>query len=132
MTVSELQLPPVRPDAPASVAELRASVRGARVTVVGGARSGLSVARLLQRHGADVFLTDAASAEPGVAEALERDGVASEFGGHTARAIDADWLVLSPGVPSTAPLVQTALRQKRPVYAEIEVASWFCPGRSWP
>ena len=31
-------------------------------------------------------------------------------------------------MPSTAPLVQSALRQKRPVYAEIEVASWFCPG----
>ncbi len=128
MTVSELQLPPVRPDAPASADALRQSVKGARVTVVGGARSGLSVARLLQRKGADVFLTDAAPAEPGVAEALERDGVPSEFGGHTARALDADWLVLSPGVPSTAPLVQSALRQKRPVYAEIEVASWFCPG----
>ena len=128
MTVRDLQLPPVLPQAPASADELRASVKGARVTVVGGARSGLSVARLLQRHGADVFLSDHAPAEAGVAEALEADGVASEFGGHTARALDADWLVLSPGVPSTTPLVQSALRQKRPVYAEIEVASWFCPG----
>ena len=128
MTVAELQLPPVRPDAPASAEALRQSVPGARVTVVGGARSGLAVARLLARRGADVFLTDAAPAEPGVAEGLAKDGVASEFGGHSARALDADWLVLSPGVPSTAPLVQSALRQKRPVYAEIEVASWFCPG----
>ena len=128
MTVSELQLPPVRPDAPASADALRQSVAESRVTVVGGARSGLAVARLLARRGADVFLTDAGPAAPGVAEALKKDGVASEFGGHTARALDADWLVLSPGVPSTAPLVQSALRQKRPVYAEIEVASWFCPG----
>ncbi len=128
MTVSELQLPPIRPDVPTSAEALRASVPGARVTVVGGARSGLSVARLLARHGSDVFLSDHSAAEAGVAEALERDGVASEFGGHTARALDADWLVLSPGVPSTTPLVQSALRQKRPVYAEIEVASWFCPG----
>ena len=128
MTVSELRLPPVRPDAPASAEALRQSVRDARVTVVGGARSGLAAARLLARRGADVFLTDAARAEPGVAEALAKDGVASEFGGHSARALDADWLVLSPGVPSTAPLVQSAMRQKRPVYAEIEVASWFCPG----
>ncbi len=128
MTVSELQLPPVRPDAPASADALRQSVAGARVTVVGGARSGLAVARLLARRGADVFLTDAAPADSGVADGLAKDGVASEFGGHTARALDADWLVLSPGVPSTAPLVQSALRQKRPVYAEIEVASWFCPG----
>ena len=128
MTVAELQLPPVRPEAPASADALRQAVPGARVTVVGGARSGLAVARLLARRGADVFLTDHGPAEPGVAEALAADGVGSEFGGHTARALDADWLALSPGVPSTTPLVQSALRQKRPVYSEIEVASWFCPG----
>ncbi len=127
MTVSELQLPPVRPESPASAEALRAAVPGSRVTVVGGARSGLSVARLLARHGADVFLTDHGAAEPGVAEALAKDGVGSEFGGHTARALDCDWLTLSPGVPSTTNLIQSALRQKRPVYAEIEVASWFCP-----
>ncbi len=126
MTVRELQLPPVRPETPTSPDALRQSVPGARVTVVGGARSGLAVARLLKRHGANVFLSDHGDAEPGVAEGLKADGIAAEFGGHTARAFDADWLVLSPGVPSTAPIVQSALRQKRPVYSEIEVASWFC------
>ncbi len=128
MTTSTLIQPPVRPETSVSAEALRASVPGARVTVVGGARSGLAVARLLARQGADVFLTDQAPAEGGVAEGLERAGVRSEFGGHTARALDADWLVLSPGVPTTAGLVQTALRQKRPVYSEIEVASWFCRG----
>ena len=128
MTVAELQLPPVRPEAPASAEALRQSVEGARVTVVGGARSGLAVARLLARRGATVFLTDHAPADDGVEEALAKAGVEAEFGGHSARALDADWLVLSPGVPSTTNLVQSALRQKRPVYSEIEVASWFCRG----
>ncbi len=128
MTPSELQIPPIRPETPTTPEALRQSVPGARVTVVGGARSGLAVARLLARRGADVFLTDHAPAEPGVAEGLTKAGIESEFGGHTARALDADWLVLSPGVPSTTNLVQSALRQKRPVYSEIEVASWFCRG----
>jgi UDP-N-acetylmuramoylalanine--D-glutamate ligase len=127
MSPAELFVPPVRPEAPASAEALRQSVEGARVTVVGGARSGLAVARLLARHGASVFLTDHGPAEAGIAEGLERAGVQSEFGGHTARALDADWLALSPGVPSTSSLVQSALRQRRPVYSEIEVASWFCP-----
>ena len=127
MSPAELHVSPVRPAVPTTAEALRQSVEGARVTVVGGARSGLAVARLLARHGARVFLTDHGPAEAGVAEGLERAGVASEFGGHTARALDADWLVLSPGVPSTASLVQSALRQRRPVYSEIEVASWFCP-----
>lgn len=128
MTPAELQIPPVRPERPTTPEALRQSVAGARVTVVGGARSGIAVAKLLARKGAEVFLTDHAPAEAGVAEALARAGVESEFGGHTARALDCDWLALSPGVPSTTNLVQSALRQKRPVYSEVEVASWFCRG----
>ena len=127
MSAATPLLPPIRPEAipgangtPLPTAEaLRDSVKGARVTVVGGARSGLAVAHLLARRGADVFLTDHSPAEAGVAEGLKKNGVASEFGGHTPRALDADWLVLSPGVPTTTNLVQSALRQKKPVYAEL-------------
>ena len=113
-----------RPDREA----LRAAVAGARVTVVGAARSGLAAARLLARHGATVLLSDAKPAAEGVADALALAGVAVEAGGHTKRALDADWLVVSPGVPTSAPVVQAALRQRLPVYSEIEVASWFAAG----
>ena len=102
-------------------------VPGARVSVVGGARSGLAVARLLARRGADVFLTDRDAAAQGVEAALDAARVGHEFGGHTARALDADLVVVSPGVPTAAPVVQSALRQQTPVVSEIEVASWYCP-----
>ncbi len=102
------------------------ALRGKAVTVVGGARSGLSVARLLVDKGARVFLTERGAATDGLAEALDAAGVAYEFGGHSARALDADLAVVSPGVPSTAPLVVQLARQGVPVYSEIEVASWFC------
>ncbi|MEM1117361.1 MAG: UDP-N-acetylmuramoyl-L-alanine--D-glutamate ligase [Bacteroidota bacterium] len=120
--------PPIRPDRPSTREALAAAVPSARVTVVGGARSGLAVARLLRRRGAEVFLSDHGAPEAGVAEGLDAAGIASEFGGHTARALDADWLVVSPGVPTTSNLIQSALRQRRPVYSEIEAASWFCRG----
>ncbi len=113
-----------RPDRDA----LRAGVAGTRVTVVGAARSGLAAAQLLARHGAHVFLTDAGAVAQGAAETLTAAGVTFEAGGHTRRALDADWLVVSPGVPTSAPIVQSALRQRLPVYSEIEVASWFCAG----
>ena len=101
-------------------------VRQQRVTVVGGARSGLAVARLLARAGARVFLTERGAPTQGLEAALDAQGVAHEFGGHTPRALAADFFVLSPGVPSTVNLVQQALRSGLPVYSEIEVASWFC------
>ncbi|MEM6326294.1 MAG: UDP-N-acetylmuramoyl-L-alanine--D-glutamate ligase [Bacteroidota bacterium] len=107
---------------------VRESVQGVRATVVGGARSGVAAARLLARHGAEVFLTDHA-ADPGrLGAELDAAGVASEFGGHTARALEADLFVVSPGVPSTVPLVTEADAAGIPVVSEIEAASWFCPG----
>ena len=99
---------------------------GRAVTVVGGARSGLAVARLLAGRGARVFLSERGPATDGLPEALTAAGVAFEFGGHTARALDADMAVVSPGVPSTAPLVVQLARQGVAVVSEIEAASWFC------
>ena len=106
----------------------RQLVPGARATVVGGARSGLAAAGLLARKGADTFLTDNNSASEEATRQLDAANVSYEFGGHTDRALDADMLVVSPGVPTTAPLVQSALGQSLPVVSEIELASWFCPG----
>lgn len=97
-----------------------------QITVIGGARSGLAVAKLLSRQGARVFLTDKQPATEGIEEALTAANVAFEFGGHTKRALEADAIAISPGVPSTIPLVQQALNMGIPVYSEIEVASWFC------
>ena len=102
-------------------------VRGQRVTVVGGARSGLAVARLLARRSAKVFLTERKEPAEGLPERLDAEGIAFEFGGHSRKALEADMVVISPGVPSTIHLVQQAIRLNIPVYSEIEVASWFCP-----
>ena len=102
------------------------AVQGKQVTVLGGGRSGLAVARLLVHAGARVFLTEKSAAGPGLETALQQAGVRYEFGGHTPRALDADFLAISPGVPSTVNLVQQAVRSGLKVYAEIEVASWFC------
>jgi UDP-N-acetylmuramoylalanine--D-glutamate ligase len=101
-------------------------VRTKQVTVVGGARSGRAVAQLLTEAGADVFLTEQGPPTDGLEDALDEAGVDYEFGGHTARAVDADFFVLSPGVPTQSNIAQQALRSGIPLYSEIEAASWFC------
>ena len=95
-------------------------------TVVGGARSGRAVAQLLADAGAEVFLTEQGPPTEGLPARLDEAGIAHEFGGHTRRALDADLVVLSPGVPTQSTIVQQARRTNLPIYSEIETASWFC------
>jgi len=97
-----------------------------QVTVVGAARSGRAVAKLLAKAGADVFLSERGPPPSEGETGLETIGIDYEFGGHTARAVDADLMVVSPGVPTKAPVVQDAMQAHIPVCSEIEVASWFC------
>jgi UDP-N-acetylmuramoylalanine--D-glutamate ligase len=103
-------------------------VKNKRITVVGAARSGLAAANLLARRGASVFLTERGPPDVAISESLGAKGIRHEFDGHTNRALNADFLVLSPGVPTSADLVQEALGLSIPVYSEIEVASWLCKG----
>lgn len=104
------------------------SITGRRFSVLGGARSGLAVAGLLHAHGARVFLSDRAPLEKMrlAKEELDALGVSSEFGDNTRRVLEADVIVLSPGVPSDAPIVTEARTLGKSVVSEVEVASWFC------
>ena len=101
-------------------------VQNKTVTVIGAARSGLAVAKLLAARGATVFLTERGEIGADTRAALDAAGVAYEDGGHTDRALDADFVAISPGVPTQSDLVQQALAKGLAVYSEIEVASWFC------
>ncbi|MFB6231231.1 MAG: UDP-N-acetylmuramoyl-L-alanine--D-glutamate ligase [Salinibacter sp.] len=100
--------------------------RTKRGTVVGGARSGRAVAQLLAEAGGEVFLTEQGPPPEGTEAALDAAEIDYEFGGHTVEALDADFFVLSPGVPMQSNIAQQAKRAGLDIYSEIEVASWFC------
>ncbi len=106
------------------------TVEGKRVSVLGAARSGRAVAALLKRKGATVFVSDKAPAEKmqeAVAE-FRSLNIAAEFGGNGERVLDADLIVVSPGVPSDLPVLREAVARGITVASELETASWFCRG----
>ena len=107
-------------------------VQGKRILVVGMARSGLAAAGLLLKHGARVTVTDQKPAEAlaAAAEQLRSMGAAVETGGHHPDSVkEADLIVISPGVPTSVPLVREALELQIPVMSELELGSRFCRGR---
>ena len=104
---------------------------GARVVVVGAARSGLALTRFLLGAGARVTLTDtrpAADLSPETAM-LNTEGALLELGGHREETLlAADLVAVSPGVPLAIPPLMAARRRGVRVVAEVEVASWFLRG----
>jgi len=105
------------------------TVSGARVVVVGAARSGIAAAELLVRRGATVTLTDLRPQIDAEAD-LRKAGIRLELGGHTPETLlDADLIVLSPGVPPGQTAIAAARVAGVPVIGELELASRWLRGR---
>lgn len=95
-----------------------------RTVVMGAGRSGLAAARFLAGQGREVVLTDARpDPGPDLETALAKAGVPGVWGGHPPALLDrCGELVVSPGIPRTAPFVAEALRRDIPVIGEVELA----------
>lgn len=95
------------------------------IAVLGMARSGRSVAKLLARHGHRVYASDSAS-ESGVdvvAAELSAEGIVAEAGGHDLERVRrAATVVVSPGIPPSAPPLAAAREHAVPVLSEVDVA----------
>lgn len=121
-----------RPGAGPEPLPVRRPGPGTPVTVAGLARSGLAAARWLLQVGCPVRVTELGRSPEleRAARELEREGASVELGGHTRRFLeDARLLVTSPGVPAEALPVRWARQAGIPVVGELELGSWFCPGR---
>ncbi len=100
------------------------------VAVVGLARSGVAVSRLLARQGGTVYASDAGEARAihEAAQSLRAEGVAVDVGGHDLERIaGASLVVTSPGVPPDAPPIARARREGVPVVSEVEIGLRFLP-----
>jgi UDP-N-acetylmuramoylalanine--D-glutamate ligase len=103
-------------------------VRGKRFSILGAGKSGLAVARLLKTRRGKVFLSEKGAKNKFAEAARELDeiGVEYEFGDNTHRVLEADVIVLSPGVPLDAPIVALTRQQGIKIISEIEVAFDVC------
>ncbi len=110
---------------------LRALASRGEVAVIGLGASGQAVARLLARAGAQVYASDAGTGDAvrAAAAALGAEGIAADAGHHDLdRIAGAGAVVVSPGVPPTAPPLLAAATTATPVLSEVEVALRALPG----
>ncbi|MFP4038936.1 MAG: UDP-N-acetylmuramoyl-L-alanine--D-glutamate ligase [Desulfosudaceae bacterium] len=103
-------------------------VRDKRFLVVGMGATGLAVAKYLVKRGATVTITDQSpDKELGESCREARElGVTLELGGHTEEVFrDTEYIVISPGVPTSLPQLRRAAEAGIPVLGEIELAASF-------
>jgi len=98
----------------------------ARLVVLGGAESGVGAAVLAKVKGFDVFLSDNGKIKEEYVDTLREWDIPFEQGGHTeSRILDADEVVKSPGIPSTAPMISKLNAQGTRIISEIEFAARY-------
>ncbi len=102
--------------------------QGKRVLIVGMARSGIAAAQLLHKAGALVTVNDTKT-EDAFGEKLDELKTLNlnfRLGEDGLAALEnQDMLVISPGVPIDAPIVQKAEKMRIPVLGEMEMAAQF-------
>ncbi len=93
---------------------------------MGGAESGVGAAVLAKVKGFDVFLSDNGIIKEEYAETLRKWDIPFEQGGHTPEKIlNANEVIKSPGIPSTAPMIKALASQGTHIVSEIEFASRY-------
>ena len=103
------------------------------IAVIGLARSGRGVARLLRKKGYAVYASDAGAADAfgSCIDELRGIGIEAEAGGHDLERVGrAALVVVSPGVPPNAPPLALASARGIRVASEVEVALHFLQSSS--
>lgn len=99
-----------------------------KVLVIGAARSGLAVARLLHKHGYQVILTDMGTVKE--KEELLKGGIAVFDQGHPECLLHTDYafVVKNPGIKYTVSIVRYFVEHEIAIYTEIEIAYRYANG----
>ncbi len=101
-------------------------MKNGRIVILGGGESGVGAAKLAQKQGFEVFVSDFGSIAAGYKADLQKIGVAFEENQHTSELIlNAIEVVKSPGIPATVKIVQALLEKNIPVISEIEFAKRY-------
>lgn len=102
-----------------------------KVLVIGCAKSGLWVSKLLNREGYEVTITD--KKEIKEKEELEALGVKVYDNGHPEFLMNTEWdfVVKNPGIPYSNPFVHYFTEKNVPLYTEIEIAIRYAKNFSY-
>jgi len=94
-----------------------------KACVLGMGKSGIACARLLQRQGIDVMLSD----ENVIPVPQSLKDMKVETGGHSQAVFDSDFIIKSPGISHSKEIIKKLKKLGKPIFSEVEVAAAYAP-----
>jgi len=98
----------------------------ALISILGGGESGVGAALLAKSKGFAVFLSDAGVLKDNYQQTLRENQIEFEIGGHSIdRLLGSDEIIISPGIPEKADIVQAIKAKGISLVSEIEFAARY-------
>ncbi len=102
-----------------------------KILILGLSKSGIAAAKHLNKHGANVFITEIkekTEENSAQIEELNNLGIQVEMGGHSDKFIEDAYLAItSPGIPPHSEIFKKVKAANVPIISEIELASQESP-----
>jgi len=99
---------------------------GKNMVILGAGESGVGAALLGKQKGYRVFVSDAGQIQAHYQKELEDSAIDFESGRHTTdKILQAHFILKSPGIPDTIPVIKQAIDHDIPVISEIEFAACY-------
>lgn len=95
-------------------------IRDKKIGILGAGKSGIAAAKLAYKFGANVFVSDLNKNQK-----IKIKGINSEFGNHSSKILESDFIIKSPGISRESKIMKSILDLSIPIFSELEFASWF-------
>ena len=100
-----------------------------KISVVGLGKSGIACANLAVKKGYTVFASDSGNKRTHLQMKLNKK-VEVEFGKHSDKILDSDFIIKSPGLPSDLPIFKAAKKKNIKIISELDFALKFIKPKS--
>lgn len=97
-----------------------------KIIILGAGESGIGSAILAKKQGYDVFVSDKGNIQPKYLDELKQYNIEFEQNQHSEEKIlQADEVIISPGIPLNVPIVEKLRQKNIPVISELDFAQRF-------
>ena len=105
------------------------NLKNKKVLILGFSTTGIGSAKYFIKHGANVYISefsDLKEKDKTIAQELKNMGINIEFNGHSDEFINnSDFCILSPSIPTDAPVLKKLEEKNIPYFSDIEYISKF-------